>query len=347
MINWLVLPADITRPGLLAREAAACAATRSAQGRDRDADRGLQRWQQAMQAAGLAALLERAEQHGQLTLLAPDDQAFADFDAALRQQGSSWARFSADRPALLKLMWGHVLPGALSAEALREPGHVDTLAQQPLQRLGASGRIRDGSLQQARVLYSRQTGPQRHLHVIDRVLQGPQQSLLQLLQAEPELSDFLDALQDCGLDSLLRGNSPITVLAPSNEGMARLPARLGMRWRDLRSTPSRPPELLRHLLSYQLLPGAWPACDMPWGAQLPTVAGEALKCSALGLLGSGSAAGTEHRHEDGHDSETPDGGDLPGGQPLLAGSGLPASNGLLHRLAQPLLPPSLQAALLN
>lgn len=340
MINWLVLPADITRPGLLAREAATGAATLGAQGRDRDADRGLQRWQEAMQAAGLASLLEHAGQHGQLSLLAPDDQAFADFDTALRQQGSSWARFSADRPALLKLMWGHVLPSVVSAETLREPGQVDTLAQQPLQRLGVSGRLRDGSMQQARVLYSRQTGPQRHLHVIDRVLQGPQQTLLQLLQADPGLSDFLDALQDCGLDSLLRGNSPITVLAPSNEGMARLPARLGMRWRDLRPGQARAPELLRRLLSYQLLPGAWPASEMPWGTQLPTVAGEALKCSALGLLGSGWAEGSQ-------DSEHPDGGDWPGGQPLLTGSELPASNGLLHRLAQPLLPPSLQAALLN
>lgn len=321
MLNWLIDPtrlARMARSELLPRDSACVSPRPSA---PVEAPR-LDRWRAAAHLAGMERALDPTASQGQLSLLVPEDAAFAAFEAELEQSGSSWAAFCEDRVALRRWLLGHVLPQPCTAQALRSHrgAALDTLGAHALRLAPASDSqaaptLLDARGRSAQLLSSRQTGPQRHLHVIDRVLQPATQGLLDLLAQNPEHRDFLAALRSTGLDALLAGSGPFTVLAPSNAGMARLAPRLGLREREL----ARQPALLRQVLLQHLLPGDCPVNDLPWGGQLRTAAGEALSFSALGLLGEGEQL-----------------------QPLLPGSDQIARNGRLHQVEQLLIPPSLQ-----
>lgn len=330
MLNWLIDPtrlARLARHELLAQDGASLPRASQDPGQEVTEAAPFLRWREATRRAGLEAALDPAGRQGQLTLLVPEDAAFLAFDAELEQGGSSWAAFCADTAGLRRWLLGHVLPQPCSAQALRHSGpQLDTLGAHALRLMPpgacklapsepATLTLLDASGHSARVLSSRQTGPQRHLHVIDRVLQPATQSLLDLLAQDPEHRDFLAALHRTGMHALLAANGPLTVLAPSNAGMARLAPRLGLRARELAQRPA----WLRQVLLHHLLPGDCPVAELPWGEALRSVAGEALGLSPLGLLGEGDQL-----------------------QPLLAGSDQPARNGRLHRVEQMLIPPSLQ-----
>ncbi|WP_428502947.1 fasciclin domain-containing protein [Roseateles sp.] len=321
MLNWLINPsrlARLARSELLPDGSACVSPLAPAQV---NMPR-LERWREAVRLAGMERALDPAATQGQLSLLVPEDAAFAAFEAELEQSGSSWAAFCEDRAALRRWLLGHVLPQPCTAQALRRHrgAALDTLGAHALRLASASDSLAapallDASGRRAQLLSSRQTGPQRHLHVIDRVLQPAAHGLLDMIAQNPEHRDFLAALRSTGLDSLLAGSGPFTVLAPSNAGMARLAPRLGLREREL----ARRPELLRQVLLQHLLPTDCPVSELPWGGQLRTAAGEALGFSALGLLGEGEQL-----------------------QPLLPGSDQLARNGRLHLVEQLLIPPSLQ-----
>lgn len=273
---------------------------------------GIRRWQQALRAAGLESL-NRTQ--GRLTLLAPSDQAF---DHWLAERRLSWAGFIADLPALRNLLMGHVLTARHSATGLPNGLLPTAVASHVLEvtRDGHGPLLRDAEGGMARLqacdMPAGAAGTAL-LHIIDRVLPPPLTDLKQLLAARPEFSEFSQALTVSGFDSLLQGRCPITVLAPHNEGWRHLASRLGLRQRELAGHP----DLLRRLLAHHLLPGRWLSIELPWGSPLTTAAGTRLTLAPLGLIGSGEAA-----------------------QPLLGGSDLRASNGVLHRLATPLLPDS-------
>lgn len=320
MLNWQIAPDEIALTGcrkLLGRNDRAGAVREERKG----APTGLLRWTQALHAADLPRALDPSASQGQISLLVPDDHAFEAFELQLQQCGSNWAAFSADRSALRRLLLNHVVPAPFSARQLSACApRLDTLGEHPLQ-LKPTGpaadaiSLHDGLGHAAQILSSWQTGPLRHVHVLDRVLQPARNSLLDLLAQAAEHRDFLAALRATGLDALLAGHQHVTVLAPSNAGMARLAPRLGLREREL----ARQPKLLRRVLAQHLLPGSFYLSELPWGGQMMTAGGEALHLSALGLLGRGEQ-----------------------GQPLLPGSEQLARNGVLHRLDQALLPPSLQ-----
>lgn len=199
-------------------------------------------WRKALQTAGLDSV---GRHQVALTLLPPSDAAF---DALLSEQGISWAELTADKPALRQLLLGHVLPAPL------QPGLNRTLGDSVIT-------LRGDSLVDAQQRRARPLGKG-----IDRVLLPPQRSLLATLQADPELRAFARLLKDCGLDVLLQGNSPLTLLAPTAAGLLRCP-------------PLTPQALAAHLI-----PGHWLSTELPWGGSLRNANGLALHFSALGLI---------------------------------------------------------------
>ena len=203
---------------------------------------GTECWQKALQTAGLDSVCRHP---GALTLLPPSDAAFDDL---LSEQGICWAGLTADKSALRQLLLGHVLPAPL------QPGLNRTLGDSVIL-------LRGDSLVDAQQRRARRQGP-----CIDRVLLPPQRSLLATLQADPELRAFARLLQDSGLDVLLQGNSPVTLLVPTAAGLLRCP-------------PLTPMALAAHLI-----PGQWLSAELPWGGSLRNANGEALQFSALGLI---------------------------------------------------------------
>jgi len=109
MLNWLIDPtrlARMARSELLPRDSACLSPRPSA---PVEAPR-LERWRAAVHLAGMERALDPAATQGQLSLLVPEDAAFAAFEAELEQSGSSWAAFCEDRAGLRRWLLGHVLP---------------------------------------------------------------------------------------------------------------------------------------------------------------------------------------------------------------------------------------------
>ena len=250
----------------------------------------------------LAAVAEplQALAHGpqRVTLFAPTD-------AALRQAGVS--------PQ-------HLPPTVLQQWLLRHLTVLDdsTAAVLPmldgslLRRDGTAG-WRDASGQRVAELRA-EAGPARlRLLWVDRSLQPASGSLWQQIAAEPGLGRFADALERTGLAPLLGCTGPFTVFAPSDAGLDRAAARLGLSRRALWTDTA----LLGRLLRQHIVPGRWASLELPWGGQLRSWADAPLRLTPLGQVCAGACTV----------------------QPLAAGSDQPCSNGVLHRLHDALLPP--------
>lgn len=262
---------------------------------------------QGLRSAGMSGLIEQG--HG-LTLLAPSDAALQRHLAAT---GVSFEALLADRSGLCHLLLEHLLSSALHEPETAAPQALSTLGR-GLLRLTPQGRqldLLDGHGATARLRARGLRWGSLHVHIIDRVLSAPRHSLLDLIGQSSEHSLFAEALQRSGLEPVLRAQGPFTLLAPENQGMTRLAARMGLRQRHLMSSPALLADVLRH----HLLAGSWPSHSLPWGSLAHSLQGLPLEFSALGLISSQGSS-----------------------QALLPGSDLSASNGVMHRLADALLP---------
>lgn len=300
MLNWIrtapqassARPLPATKPACLLRHLL------RASSRTPALDLGDQCWRQAMQAAGLGRLLLSS---GNIQLLVPSDRAFTDL---LHELKLSQADLLADLPRLRQILLGHVVMAGEDTSALAHPGALLRTANQSILRRLDGGRWRDASGRQAQTLG--QMAPRQGLtppaYLIDRVMLPADQGLLELLAACPAHSEFLAALHHTGMASWLHGGGPFTVLAPCN-------AAWQAQTYDLRD---RTGAALAATVSRHLLAGRWLSDEMPWGGHLPTLGGESLRLSALGLIGSGAQP-----------------------QALHSASDKIARNGVLHRLTLP------------
>lgn len=250
----------------------------------------------AMRQADLGALLQAPLG---TTLLAPTD-------AALDAAGLRPAALSPE--ALQRWLLGHLtlaspqddgllplLNGSLLRRAEQGPGWVDAEGC-PVRLLGRA-----------------QMRHQLRVQAIDRPLAVATQTLWQRVSADPGLARLAAALERCGLHHLLGCGGPFTLFAPSDVGLDRATARLGLGpaalWQD---TPR-----LRALLLDHIVPGRWASSELPWAGRLRTLGLHDVSLEALGRLRSGDLS-----------------------LPLARGSDQPCGNGLLHRLGEVLLPPA-------
>lgn len=283
MLDWLQLLNPAAPRHLLAPGAAGAAPAPSAQ------------WLAPVLAA---ARLSSPPSSCGLTLLAPSDDALAEAGVAPAELA----------PADLQ-RW---LLRHLTLDDVAAGGSVQMLDGQLLLREGAPRQWRDSDGRWVRPLGRVTARAGIAVQLVDRALVPVTGSLWARIAAEPGLAGFAAALQHTGLDGLLDCSGPFTVLAPSNRGLARAAARLGLGPAALWADRDR----LATLLLHHLLPGRWSGSALPWGGALRTLAGERLHFSALGLLRSGDLL-----------------------LPLAEGSDRSGSNGVLHRLDEALLPP--------
>lgn len=253
--------------------------------------------QAALSAAGLQA---PAGVCSGLTLLAPTDDALRQADVELPQH---------DRAALQAWLLRH-----LTLDDVRTAPVLAMLDGQLLHRESAAGMAwLDAAGQRLRLLGAPTLRQGIQVQAADRVLQPLHATLWDRIQGAPGLHRLTEALGSTGLSAWLGCEGPFTVFAPSDAGLERAAARLGMNpaalWSDR--------DALTALLSRHLVAGRWPSHLMPWGTSLRTLSGETLACNAFGRLVSGDLR-----------------------LPLAPGSDRSCRNGVLHRLDEVLLPPS-------
>ena len=274
------------------------------------AEQPASRFEALLAAADMTSLLDGRTE---LSLLVPTDQAVTDWHVSL---GLRWDELLCDTERLRTMLLGHVLPAALSFDALSSATLLITVNGQMVHistQFTGAGRpslsLLDGSGSRVHHLSSRALG-RSIVHRLDAVLRPAHLSLVQMLEVRPELSLLAEAMRVSGLDSLLGCTGPFTLLAPLNDGMEHLAARLGLG----RSTLFNDTATLRGSLQHQMLAGRYSSGELPWGSTLHSLQRRPLHLNHLGLISDGLAA-----------------------QPLLPGSDQSASNGVLHLIAQPLI----------
>jgi uncharacterized surface protein with fasciclin (FAS1) repeats len=133
--------------------------------------------------------------------------------------------------------------------------------------------------------------------------------LVDRAQAVDGLTHLVTALQLTGLDDVLRGPGPFTLLAPSADAFAALPT--GMIDALLADVPQ-----LTQIVAYHIVPGRYDRAELARLAFAPTLHGQSVAIA------------------------TPD--DLRIGGARVVAADLEADNGMLQVIDRVLLPPSLE-----
>jgi transforming growth factor-beta-induced protein len=192
----------------------------------------------------------------QLTVLAPTDEAFQQLFAQLGVK--SIRDLSADqlRPILLY----HVIQGKVWSSQLKS-GFTPTLNGSAVEvKLGNGVMFND-----ANVLYANIRALNGVIHVIDKVLLPPSQSLVDIAAGNPAFSILVSAVQAAGLDGVLATGGPFTVFAPTNDAFVALLAELKLNSvEELIAAIGGVPGLKKVLL-YHVVDGRVYSSDLPAG----------------------------------------------------------------------------------
>lgn len=220
--------------------------------------------------------------NGPYTVFAPNDAAFAKIPA------NTLAYLLAHPRELDNVLFYHVLDRRVYAEEITNLAQERTLQGEFLVFfVNGNGVSING---EANVIATNVDATNGVVHVIDTVLipkaamaalnaratawhagrklQGTP-NIVQLAQANPDLSTLVTALTAGGLVSTLEGAGPFTVFAPTNQAFDRLPTGV----LDYLLKPANKADLVE-ILTYHVLAGQYLSKDVTEGLQLPTVEGQ-------------------------------------------------------------------------
>ena len=107
---------------------------------------------------------------------------------------------------------------------------------------------------------------------------GNDPDIVQLAQANPDLSILAEAVVAADLVGTLKGPGPFTVFAPTNAAFASLLTELGLTKAQLLADKA----LLTTVLTYHVVPGSVRRADIPLGKTVTTVQGGLFKVDAAG-----------------------------------------------------------------
>jgi uncharacterized surface protein with fasciclin (FAS1) repeats len=192
----------------------------------------------AVEAAGLTATLEG---DGPFTVFAPDDDAFA------RIPSDAIEALLADTDLLAQVLTYHVVPSRVTAADVVGLASAATVNGKALSISVTAGSVMvDG----ANVIATDIEAGNGVIHVIDDVLfPQPILDLVQTAQKAGSFKTLLAALEATSLTSVLKGDGPFTVFAPTDAAFAALPeGTLDALLAD--------PETLASILTYHVVPGS-------------------------------------------------------------------------------------------
>ena len=168
----------------------------------------------AVKAAGL---VEALSGDGPFTVFAPTNDAFAKLPTGTVEELLK----PENKAKLTRILTYHVVPGkVLAAEAIKLSG-APTLSGQRLNLVFKGSQL---TVDGAKVVKTDIAASNGVLHVVDQVLLPSENDLATTVSKAGSFKTLLAAATAAGLADALKGEAPLTVLAPTDEAFAKLPA---------------------------------------------------------------------------------------------------------------------------
>ena len=194
-------------------------------------------------AAKAAGLVDTLRGDGPLTVFAPTDEAFADLPAGtvetlLKPENKS---------TLVSILAYHVVPGRLESGDVLKKKTLDTVNGQRAKIALKGGKpMIDG----AAIVATDVDASNGIIHVIDAVILPESKSLLEVAKGASTFHTLAAAIEAADLVEVLSGPGPFTVLAPTDDAFAKLPAGTV---ENLLKPENK--DQLRTILLYHVVPG--------------------------------------------------------------------------------------------
>ncbi len=259
----------------------------------------------AVQAAGLAETLSGA---GPFTVFAPTDEAFAKLPA-----GTVDTLLKPENKAkLAAILTYHVVPGSVKAADVVKVKHLGTVNGQRVGIKVEGPKVMvDGALVSATDIGC----SNGVIHVIDSVMLPVDGTVVDVAVKNGSFKTLVAAVQAAGLAETLAGKGPFTILAPTDEAFAKLPAGT----LEMLLKPENKKQLVE-ILSYHVVPNVTAYSDsVVKMKEVPTLLGKPIGVKVVGdkvMLGGANVVAVD----------------------------VESSNGVIHVLDAVLLPPAAAAA---
>lgn len=167
----------------------------------------------AVEITGLTHELTGA---GPYTIFAPTDEAFA----KLGQEKLEKIMLPENRGMLKRVLMYHVVSGNVMAADVSKMTYGTTLNGQRFTVNAKNGVMVDNS----KVVTPDIKCSNGVLHVLDSVMMPETKNVLEVAQASGKFNTFYKAVEAAGMNSTLESDGPFTILAPTDEAFAKLPA---------------------------------------------------------------------------------------------------------------------------
>ena len=231
----------------------------------------------ALTEADLVSVLQG---EGPFTVFAPTDEAFA----KLPEGTVAELLKESNREKLQAILKYHVLAGEATLSGALKAADVATVQGDSVEIGFSEGRVR---VNEAALVNADIQCANGIIHVIDSVLLPPkpkQKNILETAEAAGSFSSLLAALEFTGLASMLNGEGPFTVFAPTDAAVSALPEDT----EELLKEENR--DQLKAILTYHVVPGKVTAGDALNAGTATTVNGQpitvALKDGTLKVNGA-------------------------------------------------------------
>jgi len=208
-----------------------------------------------------AGLVEALKGPGPFTVFAPDDAAFAAFEAA-----NPGALAGLSKAALTEILTYHVVAGAaVASKDLKDKQVFSTLSGSPVLIDTTAGvKVDDAKVTTADVVASNGV-----IHVIDHIILPPKDDIVATAIAAGTFTKLAAALTAADLVTTLQGKGPFTVFAPTDAAFAKLAA-----------VPTG--DALKNVLLYHVVAGAVGSGDLKAGPVPTQLAGKSVTVSLTG-----------------------------------------------------------------
>jgi len=165
-------------------------------------------------------MLDTLSEDGPFTIFAPTDDAF------MKLPMSTIEDIKSNPEIAQELLRFHIVAGSVNSSDFE-----DGLALTTLANTSAVMSVDDGSeidfamaaLDGANVCAMDAAASNGVLHILHDVIMPSVNDLAEVVEEDPDLSSFWEALQSANMTDVLREAGPLTVFAPTNAAFARLP----------------------------------------------------------------------------------------------------------------------------